>query len=175
LENIMAGVLTLGQWLGGPDNVKVESTFPSSQKTYSYDFNQNITGWTFKADYQTVVVDAIAYTRDGEPNFADSTVIGYFPSGVISTSSFISVQSTNAGLVNVTHPSGLYPEQNGILPDSRANVPLLVVSLAWTTNASPPVTNIHRIAKIMAWEPGVLPVDPTTLTTTNFVSLVATI
>jgi hypothetical protein len=69
----------------------------------------------------------------------------------------------------------LYPEQNGILPDSRANVPLLVVSLAWTTNASPPVTNIHRIAKIMAWEPGVLPKDPTTLTTTNFVSLVATI
>jgi len=171
----MAGILTVGQWLGGPDNVKVESTFPSSQKTYAYNFDQNITGWTFKADYQTVVVDSIAYTRDGEPNFADSAVVGYFPSGVISTSSYIQVVSSSAGQVNVTHPSGLYPEINGILPDSRANVPMLVVSLAWTNNATPPVTNIHRIAKIMAWEPGVLPKDPTTLTTTNFVSLVQSV
>jgi hypothetical protein len=168
----MAGVLTLGQWLGGPDNVKVESTFPTTQKTYSYDFDQSIVGWTFKADYQTVVVNSIAYTRDGEPNFADSQVIGYFPGGVISTSSYIQVVSSSAGTVNVTHPSGLYPESNGILPDSRVNIPLLVVSLAWTNNATPPVTNIHRIAKILAWEPNVLPQDPTTLTTTNFVSII---
>lgn len=171
----MAGVLTLGQWLGGPDNVKVESTFPSSQKTYSYNFDQSVAGWTFKLDYQTVVVDSIAYTREGEPNFAESTVVGYFPSGVVSTSSYVNVVSSPAGLVNVTHPSGLYPEANGILPDARANVPLLVMSLAWTNTASPPVTNLHRIAKIMAWEPGVLPVDPTTLTTTNYVSLVASV
>jgi hypothetical protein len=168
----MAGVLTLGQWLGGPDNVKVESTFPTTQKTYSYDFDQSIVGWTFKADYQTVVVNSIAYTRDGEPNFADSQVIGYFPGGVISTSSYIQVVSSSAGTVNVTHPSGLYPKSNGILPDSRVNIPLLVVSLAWTNNATPPVTNIHRIAKILAWEPNVLPQDPTTLTTTNFVSII---
>lgn len=168
----MAGILTLGQFLGGPDNVKVEGTFPSSQKTYSYNFDQNIVGWTFKLDYQTVVVDQIAYARDGEPNFANSKVIGYFPSGVISTATYISVVSSAAGTVNVTHPANLYPEENGILPDSRQNVPLLVVSLAWTNNATPPVTNIHRIAKILAWEPGVLPVDPTTLTTTNFVSII---
>lgn len=168
----MAGVLTLGQWLGGPDNVKVESTFPSSQKTYAYNFGQNITGWTFRADYQTVVVDQIAYDRAGEPNFASSRVIGYFPSGVISTATYITVQSAGAGTVNVTHPSGLYPESNGILPDARQNVPLLVVSLAWTNTETPPVTNIHRVAKILAWEPGVLPVDPVTLTTTNFVSIV---
>lgn len=169
----MAGVLTLGQWLGGPDNVKVESTFPSSQKSYAYDFGQNITGWTFKLDYQTVVVDTITYTRDGEPNFADSRVIGYFPSGVVSTATYISVTSPVSGNVKVTHPGGLYPEANGILPDSRQNVPLLVMSLAWTDTNTPPVTNIHRVAKILAWEPGVLPQDPTTLTTTNFVSIVA--
>jgi len=168
----MAGVLTVGQWLGGPDNVKVESTFPSTQKTYNYNFNQSITSWTFKADYQTVVVDAIAYTRDGEPNFADSRVVGYFPGGVISTSTYIQVVSAPSGTVNVTHPALLYPEANGILPDSRVNVPLLVVGFSWTNTATPPVTNIHRIAKILAWEPNVLPKDPTTLTTTNFVSLV---
>ena len=77
----MAGVLTLGQWIGGPDNVKVESTFPTSQKTYTYNFDQNITGWTFQLDYQTVVVDTITYDRNGEPNFAASKVVGYFPAG----------------------------------------------------------------------------------------------
>lgn len=167
----MAGVLTLGQWLGGPDNVKVESTFPSSQKTYSYDFDQSIVGWTFKLDYQTVVVDTISYTRDGEPNFTDSRVVGYFPSGTVSTSSYIAVISSSAGTVNVTHPANLYPDDSGILPDSRANVPLLVMSLAWTNNASPPVTNIHRIAKILAWEPGVLPRDPTGVSGNGFVAI----
>jgi len=168
----MAGVLTVGQWLGGPDNVKVESTFPSTQKTYQYNFNGNITGWVFKLDYQTVVVDTISYTRDGEPNFTDSQVIGFFPKGVAATATYINVVSTSLGTVNVTHPSGLYPEDNGILPDSRKNVPLLVVSLQWTTNDTPPVTNIHRMAKILAWEPGVLAQDPTTITTTNYTSVV---
>lgn len=168
----MAGVLTLGQWLGGPDNVKVESTFPSSQRTYNYNFNQSVSGWTFKVDYQTVVVDSIAYDRSGEPNFTNSRVVGYFPSGTISTSTYVSVTSTPGGLVSITHPAGLYADANGILPDSRQNVPLLVMSLNWTQPTTPPQTNIHRIAKILAWEPGVLPVDPTTLTTTNYVSLV---
>lgn len=168
----MAGVLTLGQWIGGPDNVKVESSFPSSQRTYTYNFDQNITGWSFKLDYQTVVVDSIAYTRDGEPNFADSRVIGYFPSGTVNTSTYIAITSTAGGTINVTHPANLYPDANGILPDSRANVPLLVMSFAWTDNSTPPVTNMHRIAKILAWEPGVLPQDPTTVTGTNYTSVV---
>lgn len=169
----MAGVLTLGQFLGGPDSVKVEGSFPKTQKTYEYNFQQNVTNWTFRLDYQTVVVNSIAYTRDGEPNFADSQVIGYFPSGVVNTSSYITKTAPTTGIVKVTHPADLYPEENGILPDSRANVPLLVMSLHWTDDSTPPVTNIHRIAKILAWEPGVLPVDPTTLTTTNFVSLIS--
>jgi hypothetical protein len=166
----MAGVLTLGQWLGGPDNVKVESTFPSTQKTYSYDFDQSITGWTFKLDYQTVVVDTIAYTRDGEPNFADSSVIGYFPSGVVSTSSYIAVVSGSAGTVNVTHPGGLYPEANGILPDARANVPITVIGVTWTDNSSPINRNTHRWAYIQCWEPGVTPGDPT-LSTATFTAI----
>lgn len=170
----MAGILTLGQWLGGPDNVKVESTFPSSQKTYAYNFGQSITDWSFTADYQTVVVDAIAYARDGEPNFADSRVIGFFPSGAI-TGTNIVVTNTGQGLVQVTHPANLYPNANGILPDSRINVPLLVVSLQWTVpgvSGSPSSINIHRIAKILAWEPGCDPRDPTTLTGTNYTSLI---
>jgi len=166
------GVLTLGQFLGGPDSIKVEGSFPSTQKTYTYNFNGSINGWTFLLDYQTVVVDTISYTRDGEPNFTDSQVIGFFPKGVVSTATYVQVASTSLGIVNVTHPSGLYPEDNGILPDSRKNVPLLVISLHWTDSSTPPVTNIHRMAKILAWEPGVLAQDPTTITTTNYTSVV---
>ena len=156
----MAGVLTLSQWLGGPDEVKVESTFPSSSKTYAYNFARNISGWTFKLDYQTVVVDTITYTRDGTPNFDTSQVIGSFPTGVVNTGTYISVANASTGLVNVTHPGGLYTGK--ILPDARANNPLLVMSLTWTDTATPPQINTHRIAKILAWEPEVTVGDPIT-------------
>lgn len=155
----MAGVLTLAQWLGGPDDVLVEATFPSSQKTYAYNFAQSVSGWTFHVDYQTVVVDTIAYTRDGEPNFSDSKIIGSFASGVVSTASYISVMSTSSGLVNVTHPGQLYT--GGILPDARQNVPLLVMSFTWTDAQTPAQKNTHRIGKLLAWEPGVTVGDPT--------------
>lgn len=156
----MAGVLTLSQWLGGPDEVKVEATFPSSSKTYAYAFGRNIAGWTFKLDYQTVVVDTITYTRDGTPNFDSSQVIGSFPTGVVSTSSYISVVNASIGTVNITHPGGLYTGK--ILPDARVNNPLLIMSLTWTDNSSPPQINTHRIAKILAWEPEVTVGDPIT-------------
>ena len=156
----MAGVLTLGQWLGGPDDVKVESTFPSSSKTLAYNFARNITGWAFKLDYQTVVVDTVTFERNtGEPNFANSQVIGYFPSGTASTSTNIAVVNANTGLVNVTHPAGLYT--GPILPDARVNTPLLVMSFTWTDNSTPVQTNTHRVAKLLAWEPEVTPGNPT--------------
>jgi len=166
----MAGssVLTLGQWLGGPDDVKVESDFPSTSRTYAYNFAKNISSWTFKLDYQTVVVNSIAYTRDGSPNFADSEVIGFFPMGTVNTATYIRVMNTGTGLVNVTHPGGLYP--GSILPDARANIPLLVMGFTWTDNSTPVQTNTHRVAKILAWEPEVTPGTPTTMT--NYSSVV---
>jgi hypothetical protein len=167
----MAGVLTLGQWLGGPDNVQVESTFPSSEKTYAYVFAQSVQGWNFELQAQTVIVDQIAYDRiTGQPNFAASRVIGYFPSSVVNTSTYIQVLNTYSGIVNVTHPANLYTDK--ILPDARVNTPLLVMSLTWSDNATPRQINSHRIAKILAWEPGVTPGDPTLTTTTGFVSLI---
>jgi hypothetical protein len=165
----MAGVLTVGQWLGGPDNVKVESSFPSTAKTYAYNFAQNIAGWTFKLDYQTVVVDTITYDRAGEPNFTNSRVIGFFPYGVVNTSTNISVVSEPTGIVNVTHPGGLY--DGPILPDARVNTPLLVMGFTWTNNTSPAQINTHRIAKILAWEPQVTVGDPTTATNYTAVSV----
>lgn len=164
----MAGVLTLSQWLGGPDDVKVESTFPSSSKTYVYNFARSISGWTFKLDAQAVVVDSITYTRDGTPNFDNSRVLGSFPYSVCSTATFITVVNSSTGIVNVTHPAGLYT--SAILPDARVNNPLLVMGFTWTDASTPAQTNTHRIAKILAWEPQVPVGDPTT--STQYTSLV---
>ena len=158
----MAGVLSLSQWLGGPDDVKVDSEFPSTTKTLAYNFGTSVSGWEFKLDYQAVVVDKIAYDRDGTPNFSSSKVIGNFPYGVVSTSTNITVANTASGIVNVTHPAALYT--GPIIPDARVNNPLLVMSLTWTDNQTPKQTNTHRIAKIMAWEPQVTVGDPTTST-----------
>ena len=166
----MAGVLTLSQWLGGPDEVIVESEFPSTTKTLVYYFNTNVAGWSYKLDYQVVIVDTIAYNRDGTPNFADSKVIGSFPYGVVNTSTYITVANTITGIVNVTHPANLYTES--IVPDARLNIPLLVMGFTWTDANTPAQSNTHRIAKIMAWEPQVPVGDPTT--STNYTALVIT-
>jgi len=156
----MAGVLNFAQFLGGPDNVQCEQIFPSTQRILNYNFARSISGWTFHVDYQTIVVDTVTFNRSTqEPNFSNSTVIGCFPSGVISTSSYVNVTSTVNGLVNITIPGGLYT--GSILPDARANVPITVVGVTWTDNSSPVQTNTHRWAFIQNWEPSVTPGSPT--------------
>ena len=165
-----AGVLNFAQYLGGPDNVQVEQIFPSTQRTLNYNYSTNITSWSFNVDYQTIVVDTVAFDRNtGQPNFANSNVIGYFPSAVISTSSYISVTNASTGLVNITIPGGLY--SGPILPDARANVPITVVGVTWTDNASPKQTNTHRWAFIQCWEPAVTPGDPTLSTSPLFTAI----
>lgn len=163
----MAGILTLGQWLGGPDDVKVESVFPSTSRTYAYNFARNITGWTFKLDYQTIVVDSVGYSDEGVPDFKNSQVVGYFPYGTASAG-LVQVIQAATGLVNVTHPAALYT--GSILPDGRSFVPILVMSLSWTDNSTNPQTNTHRMAKILAWEPEVTIGNP--INSAGFVALV---
>lgn len=157
----MPGVLTFQQFVGGPDQVKVESTFPSSQRTLQYNFAQDVTGWTFELDHQTIVVDKMAYDRfTSEPNFANSTVIGKFPKVELNTTTYISVVNATAGTVNVTIPAGMYG--GPILPDARANIPLTVVGVTWKDASSPQQINTHRWVYIQNWEPDVTPASPTT-------------
>jgi hypothetical protein len=59
----MAGVLTFDQYIGGADQLIIEQAFPSTQRSVVYNFDRNITGWTYSADYQTLVVDEIAFNR----------------------------------------------------------------------------------------------------------------
>jgi hypothetical protein len=112
----------------------------------------------------------VAFDRNtGSPNFANSNVIGYFPSAVISTSSYIVTTNATTGLVNITIPSGLYT--GPILPDARANVPITIVGVTWTNNTSPVQVNTHRWAFIQCWEPGVTPGDPTVSTSPLYTAI----
>jgi hypothetical protein len=155
----VASLLDFSQFIGGSDDIQIEVSFPSSQKTIVYNFNQNITGWTFLLDHQTVVADTIAYDRNtGAPNFASTKIIGTFPKGVISTSTYVSVLNASSGTVAVTLPGGLYT--GPIIPDARSHTPITVVGFTWTSGSTPPQVSTHRWGLLQSWEPGVTPGDP---------------
>lgn len=156
----MAGVLSFSDYIGGPDEVIAKQVFPSDQTSYNYNFGVNITGWSFSADYQTIVVDTIGFNRyTGEPNFTNSTVIGSFAMGNIAGNNAPATANAAAGTMTLKIPSGLYT--GPIIPDARANVPVTVVSLTWTTADTYPTTQSHRWAMIQCWEPDVTIGDPT--------------
>lgn len=156
----MAGLLTFSQFIGGPDNIEVESVFPSNQKTVTYNFGTTITNWTFAIEAQTVVADQITFNVvTGEPNFAGTTLKGYFTATVISTSSYVDIISSSSGIVAVTFPANLY--SGPIIPDARQNTPITIISVTWNDNLTPPTVQSHRWAFVQSWEPGVTPGDPT--------------
>lgn len=151
--------LDFSQYIGGADNIQTEITFPSNQRTIVYNFGQNITGWTFKLDHQTVVADTIAYDRNtGAPNFSGTKIIGTFPYATINTSTYVSVLSESSGTVAVTIPGGLYT--GPIIPDARSHTPITVIGFTWTSNSTPPQVATHRWALLQSWEPQVTPGDP---------------
>ena len=162
----MAGILNFQQYVGGPDQVQVEQIFPSNQKTLVYTFNNaagtalDLTGWTFSADYQTIVVDTIKFNRNsGQPNFGDSTVIGSFAKVDITGDFAPTIIEATAGKVKVNFPANMYA--GPIIPDARQNVPITVFSLTWSDNSTPAQVNSHRWALIQCWEPDVAVGDPT--------------
>lgn len=157
----MAGVLRFSDYLGGPDNIQVEEIFPSTKRTYLYDFNTNITSWTWSLKAQTLVVDPVTWDRyTGEPNFSSSRVIGYFASNTYSIdSTIINIVDAAAGTVKLTIPANLYT--GGIIPDARSRVPISIVTFGWTTAETPAQVNSHRWAFIQCYAPGVTIGDPT--------------
>lgn len=167
----MAGVLRFSEYLGGPDNIQVEEIFPSTQRTYQYNFGQNITGWTWQIDHQTLVVDPITWDRyTGEPNFANSQVKGYFPKQELTIdSTVLTVVNAATGLVNITIPGGLYT--GPVIPDARSKVPVTIVGISWTTATTPSQTNSHRWAFIQCYEPDVTIGDPTTSVSPAYTAL----
>jgi hypothetical protein len=155
----MAGILDFQQYVGGPDQVQVEQIFPSNQRTLIYNFNQDITGWTFSTDYQTIVVDTVQFNRTtGKPNFANSTVIGTFPKVEVTGSFIPEVIDQTIGTVKIHFPANMYT--GAIIPDARQNVPITVFSVTWTDDATPIQRSTHRWALVNCWEPDVVAGDP---------------
>jgi hypothetical protein len=156
----MAGVLTLDQYLGGPDKIVSVQSFPSDQRTLVYNFQRDLTGWTIEADYQTIIVDLVQFNRfTGEPNFSKSKVIGSFAK--VEVTGAVAPQVTNValGLVNIHFPANMYT--GPIIPDARKNVPIVIYSVTWRDNSPVAQTQTHRWALIQAWEPDVTVGDPT--------------
>lgn len=154
-------LLSIDNYLKGADQVQLIEMFPSSQKTFTYDYGANVSSYSFKIDYQTIVVDTLTYDRTtGQPNFTDSSVIGYFPTVTTHTSNtYINTSQAGTGVVNITIPSDRYT--GNITPDARTNVAITVASVEWTTGDTPPQIDLHRWAIVERWEPEVQPGDPT--------------
>jgi hypothetical protein len=165
----MAGILDFQQYIGGADQIKIEQAFPSDQKQLNYNFGVNVTGWTFSADYQTLVVDQITFNRyTGQPNFTNSRVIGSFSAQDLTGDDAPAVLNATTGVVALKIPAGMY--DGPIIPDARENVPIVVVAFTWTNAEAYPQTNTHRWAFIQCWEPDVAVGDPTE--STSYVPLV---
>lgn len=156
----MAGrLLSFSQYIGGANNVVVAEQFPSTQKTYNYDFPANIATYSFAVESQTIIVDSLTYNAaDGQPNFTTSNVVGVYANVTIGAGNVVPVNNA-AGTVNITIPKNLY--SGPIEPDARANVPINVVSVTWTDSApNPDITESHRFALIQRYEPGVTVGNP---------------
>tara|TARA_R110000796_G_scaffold52608_3_gene123933 strand:- start:325 stop:1110 length:786 start_codon:yes stop_codon:yes gene_type:complete len=156
----MAGrLLSFSQYIGGANNVVIAENFPSTQKTYNYNFPTDISTYSFAVESQTIVVDSLTYNAaDGQPNFTNTNVVGTFANVTVASSNVVPV-SNAAGTVNITIPANLYG--GPIEPDARANVPINVLSVTWTDSAvTPNITESHRYALIQRYEPGVTVGNP---------------
>tara|TARA_R110000764_G_scaffold9654_1_gene30693 strand:- start:102 stop:608 length:507 start_codon:yes stop_codon:yes gene_type:complete len=153
-------ILDFKSYIGGADNVVVEEMTPSTQKTFNYDFGSTVANYDFAADYQTIVVDTVAYDRvTGDPNFTDSVVLGSFANAEIASSNIVETAAAS-GQIKLTIPANRYT--GNIIPDARANVPITVVSFRWTNkNVTPNTTEQHRYAILERYEPDVVIGNPT--------------
>ena len=145
-------LLSFKNYIGGADNVQVEEVFKDTAKTYTYNFNTNISNYNIELSQQTIVVDAMAYDRTtGAASFTDSKVIGSFANTEIAGSNIV-VTDAAAGIVNITLPGGLYAKN--VLPDSRGETPITIISVKWTdSGVTPNTTEEHRWALIQRYAP----------------------
>lgn len=156
-------LLNFADYIGGPDTIVIEM-FPRSQKTYTFNFNTDVSAYQFSSDYQTIVLSDVTYDRvTGDPNFTDTTILGYFANVGTVSSSYINNASAAAGIVSYTIPSNRYTGK--ILPNARTKVAATVVGMEWATGSGLTATKeVVRFLVLERWEPGVTPGDPTTET-----------
>jgi hypothetical protein len=169
----MSRTLDFKQYLGGADNVQMIEMLPDHQRTFTYNYDTDITNYNFTANYSSIVVDAITYNiNNGEPNFASSNVIGYV--GAVSTSvpgANIVKTNATAGTVDFTIPKNRYT--GPLIPDARTNVVITIVEFTWE-NTIPTVNTFdsHRWAIIERYSADVTAGNPTS--DASFVAITTT-
>jgi hypothetical protein len=155
-------LLDFKTYLGGASSVQVIEMFPNDQKTFQYDFNTNVSGYQFSADYESILLDTVTYDRvSGNINLADTTVTGYFTNQANVTSGYINNASASSGIVEFTIPPNRYA--GNVLPNARDNVVCTVLSFQWETDDTPNTQKQrHRWAIIERYDPqvGKTPGDP---------------
>lgn len=156
-------LLDFKSYVGGADNVVVEEQFPNESNQYVYNYGTDVSTYSFSANYQTIIVDAVTYSRtDGLPNFTDSKIIGFIGNGTPTSiaGSNIDDSSAASGVINFSIPPDLYT--GGIIPSSRVNVPLTIVTFTWSNpNGSlPAIVESHRWCLMQRWDSSVTPADP---------------
>jgi hypothetical protein len=165
-------LLSFKEYIGGADNVQVIEMFPNDQQSFTYNFGTDVSGYTFTADYQSIVLSSVGYDRiTGDPNFADTTVNGYFTNTANVSGTFINTTDAASGLVTFTIPANRYT--GNVTPDARTNVVSTVLSFQWETTDSPVQKKRHRWLILERFDPtvGKVPVSDITAEP-GFVSLV---
>lgn len=156
-------LLDFKSYVGGADNVVVEEQFPNESNQYVYNYGTDVSTYSFSANYQTIIVDTVAYDRNtGLPSFTDSKIIGFIGNGTPTVISGTNIDTANAdtGLINFSIPPNLYT--GGIIPSARTNVPLTIVTFTWENpNGSlPSIIDSHRWCLMQRWDSSVSPADP---------------
>lgn len=163
--------LDFKSYLGGANNVLFLEAFPRTQKTYTYNYGDDVSAYSFTADYQSLLLNSVTYNNiTGEPNLTDTTVSGYFTNTAnITANTYINTTDAANGVIQFTIPENRYT--GNILPSTRANVVCTVVSFQWETNDTPVQKDQHRFCILERYDPqvGKVPGDPADEAT--FVSL----
>ena len=125
----------------------VKNTFPRDQYKYTYDFGVlGADGWASTLTWMTLIADSVSFDSNNEPNFANSTVIGYFIGG-----------SANQGSSGtMSFPANMYT--GPILPGFERNIPITAVNITWTKGTQ---QFQKQLLLIQNWEPGTAIGDPT--------------
>lgn len=119
----------------------VKQTFPKDQYTLNWDFGGlGADGWTCDIDWMPLLVDKIE-TKNNEPDFTNSQIIGFFPG---STTSTVQVGTT------ISLPANMY--QGPMYPGQDINVPITAVNVNWYKGS---VNYQRQLLLIQNWEPGV--------------------
>jgi hypothetical protein len=175
-------VLDFKQAIGGSDQVINLEMLPEQTQTFTYQFGQDVSTYSFVLDYMAVVVDSLTYVQaNGAPNYASTNVIGYLGNidgagnTTVTANASVYIDTTDAanGNVVVTIPPNRVQSDGYIKPNARTNVVITVAEFSWNDGAATnPAVDSHRYSIVERFSPNATPGDPTdSQNPASFVSL----